>query len=301
MKPIEKKTRRIFHAIHVEQAKDQSTFKRLVELLSPEYLKVPDDFFVGKICLDAGCGSNSNATYSMLSAGARKVYAMDLDKSILKVAPKTLEVFEGKYELKIGNVLDIDFPDKFFDFTHCSGVLHHTTDAFRGIRELARVTKNGGMLYIYIHGQGGLMREVVNFLREKYVKDKNYKRLVDNIDEKFFWELWDWVTSEMEKHGDKIFKTVPKDLIKQLFNRDFALSIKDRFMAPISRDFTEKELRKFLKSLGFARIERLTRYPNQANIRRVLSPFYNKYDHKFSRIFYGEGNMQLKAVKRLER
>lgn len=297
MKPVEKKTRRIFHAIHTEQAKDQATLKRLAELLSPKYLKVPDNFFVDKVCLDAGCGSNANATYSMLSAGAKKVYAMDLDESILKVAPKTLQDFKGRYELKIGNVLNIDFPDNFFDFTHCSGVLHHTTDAFRGIRELARVTKNGGMLYIYIHGQGGLMREVINFLRGKYVKNKNYKRLVDNIDEKFFWELWDWMISEMIKHGDNLPEAIPKDLVRQLFNRDFALSIKDRFTAPISQDFTEKEIKGLLKKLGLTKVERLTRYPTQRNIRRFLSPFYNKYDHKFSRIFYGEGNMQFKAIK----
>jgi len=49
MKPIEKKTRQIFHKIHVEQAKDEPTFKRLVDLLSPRYLKVPDDFFWAKL------------------------------------------------------------------------------------------------------------------------------------------------------------------------------------------------------------------------------------------------------------
>src|SRR3989344_1991802 len=218
MKPIEKKTRQIFHKIHVEQAKDEPTFKRLVDLLSPRYLKVPDDFF---------------------------------------------------------------------DFTHCSGVLHHTTDAFKGIRELARVTKKGGMLYIYIHGQGGLMREVVNFLRDKYRRDRNYKRLIDKIDETFLWELWDWTTSEMAKHGDKMGEDIPKDIIKQLLNKDLALSIKDRMTAPLSQDFTEKELRDLLKDEGFTKIERLTRYPNNKNIRRFLSPFYNRYDHKFSRFFYG--------------
>ena len=253
---------------------------------------------MGKTCLDAGCGSNANATYSMLSAGAAKVNAFDLNKSIFETAFKMLKGFEKRYELAVGNVLKIDFPDNFFDFTHCSGVLHHTTDAFKGIRELARVTKKGGMLYIYIHGQGGLMREVVNFLRDKYRRDRNYKRLIDKIDETFLWELWDWMTSEMAKHGDKMGEDIPKDIIKQLLNKDLALSIKDRMTAPLSQDFTEKELRDLLKDEGFTKIERLTRYPNNKNIRRFLSPFYNRYDHKFSRFFYGEGNIQFKAIKK---
>ena len=38
--------------------------------------------------------------------------------------------------------------DNFFDFVHCAGVLHHTTDLPAGIKELARVTKEGGILVI---------------------------------------------------------------------------------------------------------------------------------------------------------
>ena len=116
-------------------------------MYSHEYFNVDELFFNDKICLDAGCGSNVNGTRALLDLGAKKVHAFDLDESIFEIAPKFLKKFEGKYELKTGNVLDIPYDDNFFDFVFCSGVLHHTTDFFNGLSELARVTKHGGVLY----------------------------------------------------------------------------------------------------------------------------------------------------------
>ena len=72
---VEKRTREIYHEIHVEQGNERKTYDRLISLLSTDYLRVSKDFFHGKICLDAGCGSNANATYAMLIMGAKKVYA----------------------------------------------------------------------------------------------------------------------------------------------------------------------------------------------------------------------------------
>src|SRR3989344_9515024 len=162
---IEKRTRSLFHKLHSQQAADKKVFDRLVALLSPEYLKLPKNFFEGKVCLDAGCGSNANATYSMLARGAQKVCAFDLDRSIFSVAPSMLKKFDGRYELKTGSVLDIPYPDESFDFVHCAGVLHHSTDVYKGLSELTRVTKEGGTLFINVHGKGGIMRDFMGVLR----------------------------------------------------------------------------------------------------------------------------------------
>lgn len=82
--PFERQTRSIFHELHTQQGDNDAIFQRLSTLLSPAYLREADDFFQGKICLDAGCGSNANATYSMLRQGAEKVYAFDLNDTIFE-------------------------------------------------------------------------------------------------------------------------------------------------------------------------------------------------------------------------
>ena len=50
----------------VKQSENKEVFSRLTQLMSPNYLKEDDDFFKGKVCLDAGCGSHAWTTYSML-------------------------------------------------------------------------------------------------------------------------------------------------------------------------------------------------------------------------------------------
>lgn len=80
--------------------------------------------------MDAGCGSNANATYSMLEHGEKYIYAFDLDETIFETVPNFLRDYEGKYALNTDNVLTMQFDYNIFDFVHCSSVLHHTDDLF---------------------------------------------------------------------------------------------------------------------------------------------------------------------------
>lgn len=298
---FEKTTRTIFDELHRAQGEDEYIYQRLTALISTEYLKVDSDWFVGKTCLDAGCGSNANASYSMLSMGAKKVYAMDLDSgqedNILKTVAKYLSEFEGRFEVNLGNVLNMDYPNDFFDFSHCSGVLHHSQDVYRGLEEMARVTKPGGMLYIMLNGRGGLFREFGNFLRQKYEQEPEFKSLVDNLNENQFSDTYRWISSEMREQGDDFGGKISEDLFAQLFDQDLVLTIKDRITSPVYHEHSEEELVDWLDSHGFTNIERLSRYPKYKNIRRFLSPLYYRYDHPMARFLYGSGSIQLKALK----
>lgn len=294
---LEKRTRRIFHDIHRAQGDDNYIFGRLSTLLNTDFLKVGPGFFKGKVCLDAGCGSNANATYNMLSLGAGKVCAFDLDETILGSAPKYLKKFEGKYELSVGNVLNINFPDNYFDFTHCAGVLHHTVDLYKGLAELARVTRRGGTLYFDTYGKDGLIREITAFFRSKYQQDEQFRSVIDTLDHSAFKDLFMWIKSAMSRKGDKMGSHMALPLISELFDKDLVLTIKDRLQAPLYHEDSEEDLRGWLKKNGFKKVERLTKYPRYKNIRRFLSPLYEQYDNKFARLLYGSGQIQLKAIK----
>lgn len=297
-KQFEELTRGIFHELHKGQANDESIYKRLTSLLTTEYLKVDDDFFYNKICLDAGCGSNANATFSMLTMGAKKVFAIDLNETIFELTPKLLKEFnQERYELRTGSVLNIDFPDNFFDFVHCGGVLHHSANPMKGLRELARVTKHDGILYIHIYGSGGLLREFTSFLRDKYQNDSEFKLLVDNLDSV---KLREWIAAtlrNMELHGDHLVKMISKLDFNILIDDDLVLTIKDRITAPVYFEHTEEQLRECLEEEGFGDIIRLTRYPKFNNIRRFLSPLYYEYNSELAKILFGSGYIQLKAKK----
>ena len=294
---VEKATRALYHELHQAQGETPAIWDRLTALLTTDYLKVDEDWFVGKICLDAGCGSNANASYSMLKAGAERVHAFDLDESIFASVPGYLQGFEGRYELSVDNVFNLRYQDNFFDFTHCAGVLHSTGDVFGGLRELTRVTKEGGTLYVMLYGSGGLVREVESLLRDKYSRDPEFRAFVSDLNEQHFVEFYEWVTSEMETHGDLLGKMIPTSLLLEMFDKDLVLTIKDRIMTPLYLETSEEDVVNWLRANGFVSINRLTRYPRYKNIRRFLSPLYSSYDHKFARILYGSGAIQLTARK----
>ena len=297
---FEKDTRQLFHKLHSAQADSDYIFNRLTSLLSTEYLQVEEGFFTGKTCLDAGCGSNANATYALLQMGAEKVHAFDLNETIYETAPKMLQEFESqRYELTTGSVLDIPFADNTFDFIHCGGVLHHSADVLQGLRELARVTKPGGVLYVHTYGAGGLVREMTTFFREKYSQDDAFKNLINNLNaEKLQLGIFN-IFASMEKHGDSLGRKIPVQMIEELVDDDLVLTIQDRIAAPAYHEHTEEQLRTCLEEEGLSDIERLSRYPHLKNIRRFLSPLYEEYDSEIAQICYGSGLIQLKAVKKL--
>lgn len=291
---VETKTRAIFHKIHSGHAGDTEIMKRLMALLTPEYLGVPNDFFVGKKCLDAGCGSAVWATRVMLERGASHITAIDLG-DISDVALKLLKGYEGKYTIDIGSVLSLPYPDNTFDFTHCEGVLHHTTDPLKGLAELCRVTKSGGEILINVHGKNGIVRDCMNVMRVRYQQDDTFRWFIDSLSGDVLIEIASWAIQEMKSHGDEV--DIPNEKLRQYINNDLALTIKDRMQAPIYAELTEQELREFILAHGFKDIRRLTRYPRFKNVRRFLAPFYNAYDNKWSRIFFGEGEPQMVATK----
>jgi len=294
---LEKISRAIFHGLHSVQANDDYIFERLSTLLSTEHLKVEKEFFKNKQCLDAGCGSNANATYNMLQMGAEKVIGFDLDETIFEHAPTRLKEFEGRFELQVDNVLEMSFEDETFDFTHCAGVLHHTYDLFKGLDELTRVTKKGGMLFIETYGKGGILRDFTSLLRKKYKEEKWFKALVDNLDHEELQNGFKWIVSEMTKHGDSFGEKISDDVINTLVDKDMVLTIKDRITSPVYYEHDYQELESCLKEHGFIQIERLTRYPNIKNIRRFLCPIYNEYESAAAKILYGDSTIQIKAVK----
>ena len=295
---IEKITRKIFHKIHSEQANDEDIYNRLTSMYSYEYFHVNYEFFSDKICLDAGCGSNANGTKALLDLGAKKVYAFDLDESIFEIAPKILKKFEGKYELKIGNVLDIPYEDNFFDFVFCSGVLHHTTDLFKGLSELSRVTKHGGILYFSTLGTGGVFSKITKVFREEYSENVNFQSLIDNLTEQKIMKLINWTYTELEKHNESIINEIPLDVITSLIDNDLILTIKDRITAPIYQETPIEDIINWLEKNKFVEIERLTRYPKFNNIRKFLSPLYHNYESELSKILFNEGFLQIKALKK---
>ncbi len=96
--------------------------------------------------LDLGCGSG-NLTAHLLAMGF-SVTAADVSRKFLQRL-KARFGGEPRLETVLLNGLGLTaFPDGYFNFTAAYSVLHHVPDYLAMVREMARVTAKGGVLYI---------------------------------------------------------------------------------------------------------------------------------------------------------
>jgi ubiquinone/menaquinone biosynthesis C-methylase UbiE len=121
----------------------------------------------GLCCLDAGCGGTAINSRSLVAARAGRVLAVDLNQGSLEMVRRSLgDRANRALSLACGSLLDMPFPAATFDFVACSGVVHHTPDPGRALRELRRIVKPTGRLYISAYCfEDSLMLPVVRLWR----------------------------------------------------------------------------------------------------------------------------------------
>lgn len=300
MEKFEIETSDVFYNVHMEQMKDKNVVDRFKSLISTEYFGVPKDYFKGKTVLDIGCGCHATASYMFLELGAKNVISADLGTKWMNQAKQRLSKFTEKSILKSENVLNLTFEDNTFDFVHCAGVLHHTTDPKKGFQELTRVTKSGGMTFVSIMAnEKGIIYQCINYLRTRYNTDAEFKELVDNLDIHQIDNSIDCLLEEKEKFEGCTEEE--KKFIKSLFNSDLLCTFKDRIQAPTysNFDFSNEQIKTWFVEQGYTNIVRLTRYVKGfENVRKYLSPLYYHYDNPLSKLFFGEGYIQMIGVKK---
>ena len=120
----------------------------------------------GKSLLDVGCGGG-RYTGAWRRLGARPSVGVDISQINIADARRRAEE-SGIDDLRFeeANVLELPQKDNSFDIVFSNGVLHHTRDWERGVGELLRVLKPGGIGWLYlIEEPGGLFWHSIEILR----------------------------------------------------------------------------------------------------------------------------------------
>jgi 2-polyprenyl-3-methyl-5-hydroxy-6-metoxy-1,4-benzoquinol methylase len=111
-------------------------------------IKLPPDYFKGKLVLDAGCGSG-RWTYAMASLGAT-VVAVDLTDAGVAITHQATAQLDNVAVLQ-ASVFELPFRPESFDLVVSWGVLHHTPDTRAAFERIAPLVKKGGQLYVMIY------------------------------------------------------------------------------------------------------------------------------------------------------
>ncbi|MFT3867314.1 MAG: class I SAM-dependent methyltransferase [Nibricoccus sp.] len=98
--------------------------------------------FANRVVIDAGAGAGDQSRY-MLSLGA-SVVSVDLSEAIEVVARKLRS--NTNWVGIQADIMRLPFQSEQFDMVYCEGVIQHTQDSVKTVRELCRVLKQGGQI-----------------------------------------------------------------------------------------------------------------------------------------------------------
>lgn len=106
---------------------------------------------------DLGCG-NGFWIDAYLKKGIRKERITGVDISPNNVA----ELKKKGFKVVCDNLMQLQLKDDIADFTICNGVIQHTSNPKQAFRELARITKPGGYIYITVYNKWHLYYYLVH-------------------------------------------------------------------------------------------------------------------------------------------
>jgi len=99
-----------------------------------------------KRLLEAGCGGGQYL-YNFSKLGYR-VFGIDLSKEILTICRDNCMGYHVKPILKLADVRNIPFKRECFDVVFSMGVIEHLEDYRKALKEMVRVTKKEGLIFI---------------------------------------------------------------------------------------------------------------------------------------------------------
>jgi ubiquinone/menaquinone biosynthesis C-methylase UbiE len=114
--------------------------------------------------LEIGCGLGTDGA-QFAKAGADYT-GVDLTNAAVELARKRFELFNLPGAFRTADAENLDFEDESFDLVYSHGVLHHTPDTPRAVREVYRVLRPAGRAMVMLYHRNSYNYRVnIRFLR----------------------------------------------------------------------------------------------------------------------------------------
>lgn len=128
--------------------------------LAAEFIRLVD-VGAGLRCLDVGCGPGALTARLVSRVGAGLVATVDPSEPFIDAARTRLP----GVDIAPGTAEKLPFPDDVFDVTLAQLVVHFMSDPVAGLREMSRVTRNGGVVAACVWDNAGGRGPLATFWR----------------------------------------------------------------------------------------------------------------------------------------
>jgi ubiquinone/menaquinone biosynthesis C-methylase UbiE len=241
---------------------DPASYAHSVELIKGRLAinGLDEDFVRGKKCFDGGCGTG-RFSIALAQLGASRVVGADIGSASLDFARERVKEYGlENIEFVRQDVTDLSpWEDGEFDFVISNGVLHHTIEQVRGVKEHFRVTRPGGHFWLYLYGAGSL-----------------------------YWEVYDLLMDLVSGIGHPEAKHVMQEF---LLRPGSVYTFLDNVYAPIRKYYTLSQVQQILKEEGSFTTRLLEGPEDFDSAPRQLSSLYGR------EIFGPEGEVRAMFVK----
>ena len=119
----------------------------------------------GMTVLESGCGTGSLwLGREDLVSRCRKLILSDLSDGMLETAKKNLGEYDN-IEYRKADIQDLPFMNETFDVVIANSMLYHVPDIDKGLREVRRVLKKGGVFYCATYGEHNFTDRLAEWFR----------------------------------------------------------------------------------------------------------------------------------------
>jgi SAM-dependent methyltransferase len=102
--------------------------------------------------LEIGCGLGTDG--AQFAAAGADYTGIDLTEAAVDLARRRFELFALPGTFRTADAENLDFASDSFDLVYSHGVLHHTPDTARAVREIHRVLRAGGRAEVMLYHRG---------------------------------------------------------------------------------------------------------------------------------------------------
>jgi ubiquinone/menaquinone biosynthesis C-methylase UbiE len=110
--------------------------------------------FKGKRLLEVGCGMGTDLL--QFARGGAVCTGVDLTPRSVEISSLHFGLYGMRADFVLADGEHLPFADESFDVVYSNGVLHHTPDTQRAVREVHRVLKPGGIARVMLYHRNSL-------------------------------------------------------------------------------------------------------------------------------------------------